>query len=296
MDNCWQASIKATEFDIQLPHIRLSGKRWGSSDKPLIVALHGWLDNANSFAPLAEQLTDYQILALDWPGHGLSEHRPGSYPLHWIDYLFDLENLMEALGQSQPPVAIMGHSLGGIVASAYTAGFEHRVPKLILLEAISPLFEEAKFAPKRLRKSFAGHLAYLANSDKPAAIYDSAEAAVRARSRLTKLEPQWCRLIIERNMQSNGEGVSWRSDPRLKLDSPMRLTLEQVEAVMHCVDTPTLLITADDGLAMLHENLPRAKAWFNQLSHCVLNGDHHLHMGNCEAVAHEVKRFLSTES
>lgn len=295
-EQAWQGKATVREFEIQLPHIRLNGRLWGNAGKPLILALHGWLDNADSYAPLAEYLSDYQLLAIDWPGHGLSEHRPGSYPLHWIDYLFDLENLMEALKQVQSPIALMGHSLGGIVASAYTASFAHRVPKLILLEAITPLFECPSMATKRLNKSFAGHLSWLANREKKKPVYDASEQAVKARSRLTKLDSRWCRLIVERNMQAVDGGVSWRSDPRLKLDSPMRLTFEQVEGVMQSVETQTLLITAEDGLTLLHKEVPKAKSWFSRLEHKVLDGDHHLHMGNSEAVAREVKQFLSTES
>ena len=127
---------QAKEITIQLPHIKLAAKLWGSQDKPLILALHGWLDNANSFLPLSQCLADYQIMAIDWPGHGLSEHRPGKYPLHWIDYLYDLDALLTALPAHQQPTAILGHSLGGIIASAYTAAFPEKVASLVLVEAL----------------------------------------------------------------------------------------------------------------------------------------------------------------
>jgi len=91
----WQPSAPVKALKLPLPHLTLAAQCWGAEDKPLLLALHGWLDNSNSFAPLAEKLmNDYRILAIDWPGHGLSEHRPGRYPLHWIDYLYDLEQLL----------------------------------------------------------------------------------------------------------------------------------------------------------------------------------------------------------
>jgi hypothetical protein len=37
-----------------------------------VIALHGWLDNANSFARLAPQLKGLRIVALDLAGHGYS--------------------------------------------------------------------------------------------------------------------------------------------------------------------------------------------------------------------------------
>ncbi|BAJ02443.1 alpha/beta fold hydrolase [Shewanella violacea] len=290
MRHAWDGE---NEVEIQLPHIRLSGRRWGSSDKPLLLALHGWLDNANSFEPLARLLPQFQILAIDWPGHGYSDHRPGLYPLHWIDYLYDLELLINKLKEENVLEGIIGHSLGGIVAAAYTAAFPERVEKLILLEAISPLYESASKNNLRLRNSFASHLRMLNKSSKSPAIYDSIELAVKARARLTGLDESWCRLIVDRNMQQEGAGVSWRSDPRLKLDSPFRLSFEQVDALMTDHGTDTLLITAESGYKQINSLLPKAELWFNQLSCVQLAGDHHLHMGNASGVADSILAFMS---
>jgi len=291
----WQSCAAENEVEFQLPHIRLSGRRWGAPDKPLILALHGWLDNANSFAPLAEALSsDYQILAIDWPGHGGSEHRPGSYPLHWVDYLYDLELLVERLSQRQVPAAIIGHSLGGIVASAYTAAFPERVGKLVLIEAISPLFESASKNNQRLRHSFTSHSRFLKKRDDDPAVYDSIDIAVKARMQLTGLEERWCRLLVDRNMQKHDIGISWRSDPRLKLDSPIRLTFEQVDALMSGHSTRTLLITADRGYSQLITLLPKAKLWFKHLTCVELEGDHHLHMGNAFDTAQTISNYLTS--
>ncbi|WP_299788970.1 alpha/beta fold hydrolase [uncultured Shewanella sp.] len=292
----WQSCAPENEVEFQLPHIRLSGRLWGAPDKPLILALHGWLDNANSFEPLAEELSsEYQVLAIDWPGHGGSEHRPGAYPLHWVDYLYDLELLVDRLSHRQSPVAIVGHSLGGIVASAYTAAFPERVGKLVLIEAISPLFEEASRNNQRLRHSFISHGRFLMKRDEDPAVYDSIEVAVKARMRLTGLDENWCRLLVDRNMQKHDIGVSWRSDPRLKLDSPIRLTFEQVDALMSGHSTNTLLIIADRGYSQINTLLPKAKSWFKRLSYVELEGDHHLHMGNAVNTAKAIRDYLSED-
>ncbi|MGL4219784.1 MAG: alpha/beta fold hydrolase, partial [Shewanella sp.] len=255
----WQSFAPKNQVQFVLPHIKLSGRLWGTKDKPLILALHGWLDNANSFEPLADYLSDYQILAIDWPGHGFSAHRPGHYPLHWIDYLYDLDALLAVLPQK--PQVIMGHSLGGIVASAYTAAFPEKVNKLILIEALSPLFESASQAKSRLRKSFYQHEKFLAQKHKQIRSYDSIDTAVKARVHLTGLAEPWCHLLLERNMQATSDGVVWRSDPRLRLDSPMRLTFEQVDALMQNIPVSTLLICGKQGFSQLHAALPKARKW-----------------------------------
>lgn len=282
------------EVSIQLPHIKLAGRLWGTADKPLILALHGWLDNANSFQPLSDYLTDYQILAIDWPGHGGSDHRPGAYPLHWIDYLYDLDALLNILATTVAPVAILGHSLGGIIGSAYAAAFPEKVANLILIEALAPLYEDEKKAKKRLDNSFSGHRRFLSTMAKPASIYRDIAVAVHARHKLTALELQWCELLTQRNMQSLDSGVCWRSDPRLKLDSPLRLTFSQVDALMQAHKVNTLLISGSRGFSQLRDAIPMANRWFERLQSIEVEGDHHLHMGSAEKVSRLIQAFLKT--
>jgi pimeloyl-ACP methyl ester carboxylesterase len=286
----WFTSTPENQLEIVLPHIRLAARRWGAEDKPLLLALHGWLDNANSFAPIAEHLDDFQILAIDWPGHGFSAHRPGQYPLHWIDYLFDLEVLLAHL-KPLKPAALIGHSLGGIVASAYAAAFYEKVPRLVLIEALVPLFEDVALSKQRLIRSFASHMHQWRKMATPS-VYDSIETAVQARARLTGMDEALCRLLVGRNMRACEGGVCWRSDPRLKLDSPMRLCLEQVDALMQGCTTPSLLILGDRGFPQLQQHLGKARLWYANLSVLRLTGDHHLHMGNAAAVADAIRHFL----
>lgn len=286
---------QAKEITIQLPHIKLAAKLWGLQDKPLILALHGWLDNANSFLPLSQCLTDYQIMAIDWPGHGLSEHRPGKYPLHWIDYLYDLDALLTALPAHQQPTAILGHSLGGIIASAYTAAFPEKVASLVLVEALSPLYEKESKVRQRLNNSFKSHRRYLQVEAKNSNVYRNICVAVNARHKLTALDVAWCEILTQRNMKKLDSGVSWRSDPRLKLDSPLRLAYSQVDALMQAHEVDTLLILGNQGFSQLSSAIPTAKRWFNQLEVEEIEGDHHLHMGSAKAVSFAIDRFLKAK-
>ncbi|MCK8045256.1 alpha/beta hydrolase [Shewanella sp. 1CM18E] len=283
------------EITLKLPHITLAGRLWGSPDKPLLLALHGWLDNANSFEPLSHYLADYQVLAIDWPGHGGSQHRPGSYPLHWVDYLYDLDALIEVLTHvvKRKPFALVGHSLGGIIASAYAAAFADKVDKLVLIEALSPLYESESKSKTRLQNSFAGHRRFLATQAKPASIYRDMAIAANARHKLTALDLQWCELLTQRNMQNLDSGVCWRSDPRLKLDSPLRLTFSQVDALMQAHTVNTLLISGSGGFPQLREAIPMAHRWFERLQTVELDGDHHLHMGNAAQVSEAIRDFLT---
>ena len=121
----------------------LRGLGWGNVDKPRYILLHGWLDNCHSFLPLIEQLhePDDGIIALDWAGHGYSDHRPTGNYYHFTDYAYDIWQLIKI--QEWSGVTIIGHSMGGFVAMRYLEGALSRgktspIAGLSLLASVPP--------------------------------------------------------------------------------------------------------------------------------------------------------------
>ena len=71
-----------------LPHLTLAAQVWGDDALPPLLALHGWLDNAGSYARLAPLLaTRFQLIALDLPGHGHADHVSVGAQYHYTDYV-----------------------------------------------------------------------------------------------------------------------------------------------------------------------------------------------------------------
>jgi pimeloyl-ACP methyl ester carboxylesterase len=291
-------NVNVAEIQLPLAHITLAAKRYGDARKPMILALHGWLDNADSFIPLAQAFADqglfdtFQLMCIDWPGHGLSDHRPGRYPLHWVDYIYDLQAVIHAIAQDTGPIILLGHSLGGIVASAYNACLAENIHKLILIEALAPLSESSSQAKDRLRKGLLQQQRFNRQLARPAPTYSSMDVAVQARHQLTGLALPWCALITKRNMALTDGQYHWRSDPRLKLDSLNRFTFDQVDALMTTSDTPSLLIIGHDGYKQLTASTDQANKWFTHIEIVHLSGDHHLHMGNAQQVAESIGAFI----
>ncbi|MGI2143734.1 alpha/beta hydrolase [Shewanella frigidimarina] len=291
-------NIYVEEIQLPLAHITLAAKRYGQADKPVILALHGWLDNVDSFIPLAQAFAlqglfdKFQLMCIDWPGHGLSDHRPGRYPLHWVDYIYDLQAVIHSLSQETGPIILLGHSLGGIVASAYNACVADNIHKLILIEALAPLSESATQAKDRLRKGLQQQQRFNRQLARATPTYSSMDIAIQARHQLTGLALPWCEIITKRNMAVKDGHYSWRSDPRLKLDSLNRYTFEQVDALMTISDTPSLLIVGHDGFKQLTSSTEQANKWFSNINIVHLAGDHHLHMGNAEQVAKSIGAFI----
>ena len=56
--------------------LRVAYQEWGAQHASKVLAVHGWLDNSNSFKYLGPYLADrgYHVVAMDILGHGHSDH------------------------------------------------------------------------------------------------------------------------------------------------------------------------------------------------------------------------------
>lgn len=266
-------SVHIEEIRLNLPHIELAAHLYGPDDGQPVLALHGWLDNAMSFARLAPKLDGLRIVALDLAGHGHSGHRPAgaSYPL-W-DYALDVLQVAEQLGWQR--FSLLGHSLGASVSMLLAAALPERVERLALIDGLLPLTHEPEQAPHQLGESLRAQLA-LPGKRKP--VYASVERAVEARRRGGyPLSREAAELLASRGLMPQAGGYTWRSDPRLTLPSPLRMSRAHVEACVRALRCPVSLVLAEEGIPLRH---PQSMALIEELPITLhrLPGGHHLHL------------------
>ncbi|MCL1076819.1 alpha/beta hydrolase [Parashewanella spongiae] len=280
-------------LNIQLPHIRLSARKWGDPNKPILLALHGWLDNANSFEQMAELINDHQVIAIDWPGHGDSQHRQTGYPLHLMDYVFDLELLISHFSETlnMRVAGLIGHSFGGIIAAIFASQFSHQIDKLILIESITPLFEPESLAGSRLQESIEQHKKQLRLS-KNQKYYSSVQNVAKVRAKVTDLDYQNCERIVHRNLFKTTRGYCWKTDPKLMLSSPWRLSLAQVRNIVSNISVPTLIIVGNKSVSSDQKKPIELDEIFISYQVKTLLGGHHVHMENVEATASAINDFV----
>ncbi|MFI3247368.1 MAG: alpha/beta hydrolase [Ferrimonas sp.] len=280
----------AMERQFQLEGICLAAQQWGDPQAPLILALHGWLDNSESFYPLVPYCVQggYQVIALDLPGHGHSEHRGPAAQYGLMDYLYELHQVWLQLPVA--PVCILGHSLGGIIAGLYCAAYPEHRAKLVCIEAMGPLTCEASDAPQQLRRGIESRL----RARTPAPNLNLAQL-VRARQALTDLPTHLLEPLLLRNLSTQQQGqYAWRSDPRLRQRSLMLVDEVQAQAYTSAITVPTLLILGDQGFTELKTGWCKRQHWFHHGQVQQISGGHHCHMTAPECCARALIHFLQS--
>lgn len=283
-------SITFEEIRLSLPHIEVAAHLYGPENGQPVIALHGWLDNAATFSRLAPLLEDVRIVALDLPGHGHSDHRPLGAAYNIWDYAHDVLQTAEQFGWKR--FSILGHSMGAIVSVLLAGAMPERIERLALIDGVIPYTGEADAAPQKFGESLQ---AMLVVDDKRKPVYVSFEQAVTARMRgVSAVSQEAAERLALRGLMPVPGGYTWRTDARLKLPSPMRLSRAHALAFVHRVACPASLILAEQGLmtqpAMdaLLQTLP-----FEQHR---LPGGHHLHLDDqagAEAVAAVLNPFFA---
>jgi pimeloyl-ACP methyl ester carboxylesterase len=275
-------SLRSFSVDVD-PH-QFACLEWGqwSAHKPTIVYLHGWLDNAASFLSVMEQVAighpQAHQLAFDLQGHGLSSHKRVSnfYPFH--DYIDDLHQLIRSLALKN--CILVGHSLGGLIASCYSAAFPEYVLGLIQIDGIGPLGETSDNAVKRLRD---GVISRDRVRRKPRKGYASFELALAHKAKTIQLDPSVIYALVERGIECLDGTWRWRADNELSAQALYRMSSQQVDCVLSHIKAPFDIVVAQDGLITQRKDIQRWRPSHTQLHY--FPGGHHCHLEHPERLA-----------
>lgn len=267
---------------------------WGSKDPdaPKVICLHGWLDNAHSFLPLAQHLENLDLYALDFPGHGHSEHRPPGTRYSFSEYLFDLDSVREALGWDV--MNILGHSMGGGVGSMYSAALPDSVRRLCVLDGLGPVTRKESETTQQLRRS----LERARRPRRPLRRFESLDQMTEARENgFLDISRPAARLICERAARqvSDGDGLHyvWRTDPELRWATPIMFSEKQVLNCLSSIEAPVLSMHASQGaLNPFQKVISARRGVVKNLRHRGIEGNHHFHMDLAESIAPEIEAFF----
>jgi pimeloyl-ACP methyl ester carboxylesterase len=230
--------------------LRYHIRTWGNARHPRLFLLHGWMDVSASFQFLVDCLDrEWHVVAPDWRGFGLSGWADAGY---WFpDYYADLDALLD-LYQPDAPVNLIGHSLGGNVATTYAGLRPERIAKLVTLEGLGMPRSDPAGAPDRLVKWLDAQRE--PPRFRPYASFD--EVAQRLKRNNPRLTDDKAQFLARHWAHETGAGmVEMLSDPRHKAANPYLFRVEEALACWRRVTAPTLLVSGKDShiLAWLND-------------------------------------------
>jgi len=258
---------------------------------PAVLFLHGWLDHSHTFDWVLEHLPDaWQLVLLDFRGMGRSEHAPLGAQYSFPDYLLDVEAVLDDLRLKE--VHIVGHSLGGIVGSAYAAVRTARVKSVTLIESLGPSGGGPERAVERLQ-------GFLDDSHRPPhrKRYTSMEeAAARLRENNPSLTEAASLHLAKHGTESYEGGFSFRFDPRHRRRFGQAWDEAQWLAIASAVTCPVQLIHGSQGYSLEDAQARARLAALRIARPLTLSGGHHVHMEQPEAVARALEHFIRAAS
>lgn len=270
----------------------LAARAWGDPAGPPFFCLHGWLDNANSFNALAPRLPELQLLAVDFAGHGHSDHLPPGCHYFPLGYLQDLLALAGELGWDR--FGLIGHSMGAGIASELAGLFPERISKVVLIDGM--VHHQGGPADGNARNREAVSQMLQAFDKKPPR-YPDPDSMARRVTAATDQSLAAARELVARGHREVAGGYTWRSDPRIRFATPLRISSRQIDALMAATTAPTLLLIASHGDRWYRDGVERRARHHPCLQVTELEGPHHLHLEpeHVDTVAAEVRAFLDLE-
>lgn len=280
--------LAPAHFD--LPWGRLAGLAARHQGARRILCLHGWMDNAASFAPLAEQLCKEgrpDLVALDYAGHGQSDHRPLASRYYFSDYLFDIDATLDAIGWDR--CVVIGHSMGAALGAALAAAAPERVEALVMLDAMGLVTEPPEKAAERLRNAMRATRKPREHRRR----FERIEDAAAIRQANMPMGDDAALRLAKRALVATDSGWRWRTDPRAMWPSPVFMTEPQSDSILAAIECPVLaaytpVLESWLGADRVRARLDRLRA----VDTVRLAGGHHVHMDDPEPVAQAIVSFL----
>jgi pimeloyl-ACP methyl ester carboxylesterase len=258
--------------------LRLHYLEWGTPQHAPVVLLHGGSAHAHWWDLFACAIADaYHVLALDLRGHGDSE-RPRTPAYALDDYAADLAAFIDAL--ALPPLHLVGHSLGGIIATAYAGGAAATPRTLVVVDS------QARISP-----AGAHYMSRLYNF--PQLHYRSREEAIRRFRLLPKATTASPTVLADIAAHAIHELPDGRWTLKFDRESLAHATPRDLTGVLSRLTCPLLLVRGEHStllsaraLATMRTAAPRAHTAEIPGAH------HHVMLDNPAAFARVVRNFL----
>lgn len=268
--------------------MRFAGLRWPADEAgaagPVTVFLHGFLDHAGAWEGVAELLPGERV-AVDHRGHGRSQHNPPGASYFFADYLADLDVLLDALSPTRP-VRLVGHSMGGTIATLYAGARPQRVASVVSLDGLG-LHDGGDEVVVRMEQFLDGAKKPPRNRPMPS-VRAAADRILRDHPRVGA---DWANRLAERGTVPVEGGVTWSFDPLHRARSPVPYRHGHHLPLLARIQAPVLALRpefpvfAADDVAKLEAAVPTLTAV------TIPGTGHSMHQEAPGMIAREIRSF-----
>ncbi len=284
-----------TSHSFTSQRLRLHYVDWGNPEAPPLILQHGGRDHCRSWDWVAEELRhDWHVICPDLRGHGDSAWSPdGHYSMDTLVY--DFTQLVETLGYDQ--VTICGHSLGGNVATLFTALYPAKVRKFANIEGLgpSPAYLAERDAPglgNRMRSWIAERRKAAGRLPRRYPTIDAALARMKEEN--TYLTDAQARHLTIHGVSRNEDGsFSWKFDNYLNVWPILNFPQEDVYKLWSEITCPVKLFYGADSFASNPELDGRLTHFKNASVVEYANAGHWLHHDQFDRFTTDLKAFLA---
>jgi pimeloyl-ACP methyl ester carboxylesterase len=270
--------------------LRLHYADWGNAGAPPLLLVHGGRDHCRSWDGIARALAPhFHVIAPDLRGHGDSDWtKGGSYAL--TEYVYDLSRLTRHVGAQQ--VAIVGHSMGGMVGLIYAGTFPAEVSALVVLDGVTVMPNETSAAAHERIAKYASQLEKL-EAREPRRYRTIEEAAAQMRAYNKRLTGELALHLARFGARRNDDGTySWKFDRYQRARAPHRLSPDDHVSLWRRITCPVLLLHAQESFLQSSETAGLTKYFQKARSETISGAGHWLQHDKPEEVLRAMREFL----
>jgi pimeloyl-ACP methyl ester carboxylesterase len=128
-----------------------------------------------------------------------------------------------------------------------------------------------------------------------ARVFENADAMAQRVTEATDQTMDAARVLVERGHKRVAEGITWRTDPRIRYPTPLRHSREQIDLLLQQSTSPALLIVAEQGDTWYQGEIKDAIKYHPNLTVERMDGTHHIHLEPAyfEEVGAKVRQFFN---
>ncbi|MGY6530407.1 MAG: alpha/beta fold hydrolase [Cyanobacterium sp.] len=288
--------LLSEQFDYQLPHeskiiktqekyLKIRGLNlcycsWGNENNPPLFIVHGILDQGFAWEKVAQNLAQngYYVIAPDMRGHGKSDHNSLGCAYNLLDFVADLDCLINELGNEEK-VTLLGHSFGSMITGIYTSMRPEKIDNLYLIEPILP----TKNKDNQDIENISSQLNNLLNVP-PLPVFDTVEVvAQRLQKTAPNIDDDFALKLAQRMTKSVEGGVTFTYSPMLATRVGVgfnSIPRNQYLQLLSSITVPITLVYGDNSSFNRPQDLEAQKAAMVNGQIFTIKGGHNLHLEN----------------